>query len=204
MSKIICVGRNYEKHAKELGNEVPSEPVIFIKPFSAALFGESELTVPKNRGAVHHELELCLKIDKDLNSANPQESREAISEIALGLDLTLRDLQSELKAKSLPWERSKSFDQSAVFTDFAAIAKNVDLQDLDFNLKVNGEIRQQGNSRDMIFSCVELISFVSQEISLQVGDIIMTGTPEGVSALYEGDRLEVELTNYLTGEFSVK
>ena len=192
-NKIFCVGRNYKAHAHELGNELPKEPVIFMKGANAISPLSPHFTLPKNRGLLHHELEISLLIGKPLKNASEEECRQAIIGIGLGLDLTLRELQNHLKSKQLPWERAKSFDDSAPLSNFIPISQNTDLQNLYFSLKVNGEFRQQGWTGDMIFPCTKLLSFISKEFTVDTGDIILTGTPEGVSELKANDTLECSI-----------
>lgn len=193
--KIICIGRNYSEHAKELGNEVPENPVIFMKPDTALLKKGSDFYLPEFSTDIHYELELVLKISKGGKYIQKENAHQYYDEIGLGLDLTARDLQSHLKSKDLPWELAKAFDGSAVVSPFINKAA-FDLKKTRFSLLKNGETVQDGNSGNMIFSPEDIIAFVSQYFTLRTGDLIFTGTPEGVGKLKEGDILQ----GYLEGE----
>lgn len=187
--KIICIGRNYSEHAKELGNEVPENPVIFIKPDTAVLKKDSDFYIPEFSQDVHYELEVVVKISKGGKYIQKENANKHYDEIGLGIDFTARDLQSELKAKGLPWELAKGFDGSAVVTDF--VNKNdYNLSSLNFSLTKNGEKVQNGTTSDMIFDIDSIIAFASQYFTLRVGDLIFTGTPKGVGKVEENDILE--------------
>lgn len=192
--KIICIGRNYSEHAKELGNEVPEDPVIFMKPDTAVLKKGSDFYIPEFSHDVHYELEVVLKISKGGKYIRKEAASKHYEEIGLGIDFTARDLQSKLKNKGLPWELAKGFDGSAVLSDFVS-KENYDLQNLHFSLAKNQELVQNGNTKDMIFSFDDIISFASQYFTLRVGDLIFTGTPQGVGKVSENDYLEVYLEN---------
>ncbi len=187
--KILCVGRNYSEHAKELGNAVPENPVIFSKPDTALLKNGDPFYHPDFSNDIHHEIELVIKISKMGKKIDPKFARNYYNEIALGIDFTARDLQTKLKEKGLPWELAKAFDGSAVIGDFTAI-DGKDLSNINFSLTKNGQTVQQGNSAQMIFSFDEIVSFVSQYFTLKVGDLIYTGTPAGVSKINIGDKLQ--------------
>jgi acylpyruvate hydrolase len=186
--KIICIGRNYGAHAKELGNEVPDKPVIFCKPDTAVLKNNEPFYLPNFSKDIHHEIEVVVKIDKMGKSIAPQFAHKYYSEFTLGIDFTARDLQTELKGKGLPWELAKAFDHSAVLGEFIK-KDNCDLNQLDFNLYKNDVLVQHGNTKDMLFSIDAIISFVSFYFTLKTGDLIFTGTPAGVGAVAIGDRL---------------
>jgi 2-keto-4-pentenoate hydratase/2-oxohepta-3-ene-1,7-dioic acid hydratase in catechol pathway len=194
MGKAVCVGRNYAEHAKELNNAVPTEPLLFIKPGSAVVALEGGFTIPADRGAVHYEAEIVVLIGKPL-SKNPsrEEVLDAISGFAPGLDLTLRDVQTRLRDKGYPWEEAKSFDGAAVLAPFVSADTFADLTDIGIRLTINGEVRQDGNSRDMLNPIVPVIQHMAACFSLQAGDVIMTGTPAGVGPLLAGDELVIEL-----------
>lgn len=192
--KIICIGRNYSEHAKELGNEVPEDPVIFMKPDTAVLKKGSDFYIPEFSDDVHYELEVVLKISKGGKYIRKEAASKHYEEIGLGIDFTARDLQSKLKNKGLPWELAKGFDGSAVLSDFVS-KENYDLQNLNFSLAKNQELVQNGNTKDMIFSFDDIISFASQYFTLRVGDLIFTGTPQGVGKVMENDFLEAYLEN---------
>lgn len=187
--KIICIGRNYSEHAKELGNEVPENPVIFIKPDTAVLKKDSDFYIPEFSKDVHYELEVVVKISKGGKYIQKENASKHYDEIGLGIDFTARDLQSELKAKGLPWELAKGFDGSAVVTDFVNKSE-YDLSSLNFSLTKNNEKVQNGNTSDMIFDVDSIIAFASQYFTLRVGDLIFTGTPKGVGKVEENDILE--------------
>lgn len=192
--KIICIGRNYSAHAKELGNEVPEDPVIFMKPDTAVLKKGSDFYIPEFSDDVHYELEVVLKISKGGKYIQKELASKHYEEIGLGIDFTARDIQSKLKNKGLPWELAKGFDGSAVLSDFVS-KENYDLQNLNFSLAKNHELVQNGNTKDMIFSFDDIISFASQYFTLRVGDLIFTGTPQGVGKVMENDFLEAYLEN---------
>jgi 2-keto-4-pentenoate hydratase/2-oxohepta-3-ene-1,7-dioic acid hydratase in catechol pathway len=189
--KIICIGRNYSQHAIELGNEVPENPVIFMKPDTAVLKG-NDFYIPDFSNEVHYELEVVLKISKGGKYIQKEYAQKHFEEIALGIDFTARDLQNALKEKGLPWELAKSFDGSAVVSRFFP-KKDFNLQELNFTLKKNKEKVQVGNTKEMLFSPEEIIAFVSQYFTLRVGDLIFTGTPKGVGRVDENDVLEAYL-----------
>jgi len=187
--KILCVGRNYSEHAKELGNAVPENPVIFSKPDTALIKNGEPFYIPDFSNDVHHEIELVIKINKVGKKIQEKFARNYFSEIGLGIDFTARDKQNELKSKGLPWELAKAFDGSAPIGNFINI-ENIDLKNIDFSLQKNGQLVQQGNTSQMIFSFEQIVSFVSQYFTLKVGDLIYTGTPAGVGQVNIGDQLE--------------
>jgi len=195
-SKIVCVGRNYRAHAVELGNDVPSEPIIFIKPPSALTAIEGTTYIPKDQGSVHVETELAILITKPLTrGATLEEIREAIGGLGLAFDLTLRDLQSQLKLKGHPWERAKAFDGSCAVSEFLPLSEVELSNELSYELRLNDRVQQIGVVENMIWSPVALIEFIVQSFSLDVGDLVLTGTPEGVTEVQAGDRYEVCLAN---------
>lgn len=189
--KIICIGRNYAAHAKELKNELPTEPVFFMKP-DTALLKEKEFYLPDFSKDMHHEIELVLKISKAGKHIQEEFAHKYFEEIGLGIDFTARDLQEQCKQKGLPWEKAKAFDNSAPIGNFVP-KSNLELNNISFGLKINGAYKQQGNSSDLIFSFDKIIAYVSQFVSLKVGDLIYTGTPEGVGPVKIGDVLEGDL-----------
>ncbi len=190
--KIICIGRNYAEHAKELGNEVPESPVIFMKPDTAVLKKGSDFYIPEFSNDVHYELEVVLKISKGGKYIQEENADKYYEEIGLGIDFTARDLQSELKGKGLPWELAKGFDGSAVVSEFYK-KDDFDMKNINFSLMKNKEEVQNGNTSLMIFSPEKIIAFVSQYFTLRVGDLIFTGTPKGVGKVSENDILEAFL-----------
>lgn len=203
--KIICIGRNYVAHAKELGNEIPSEPVIFMKPDSALLRNNDPFYIPDWSNDVHYELELVVRINRLGKSIERQFANRYYSEIGLGIDFTARDLQNKLKDKGLPWEKAKAFDRSAVISsEFVDVAELPDPASIKFQLKLNGEVVQDGDSALMIFPIDELITQISKYFTLKIGDFIYTGTPAGVGPVKIGDHLEGFLEGQKMFDFVVK
>lgn len=192
--KIICIGRNYAEHAKELGNEIPENPVIFMKPDTAVLKKGSDFYIPEFSEDIHYELEVVLKISKGGKYIQEEKAGNHFAEIALGIDFTARDLQTKLKEKGLPWELAKGFDGSAVISDFYK-KEDYDLKNLEFSLHKNKAEVQNGNTSLMLFSPGKIIAFVSQYFTLKTGDLIFTGTPKGVGKIAENDILEAYLEN---------
>jgi 2-keto-4-pentenoate hydratase/2-oxohepta-3-ene-1,7-dioic acid hydratase in catechol pathway len=201
--KIICVGRNYADHARELKNDVPSSPVIFLKPDTALLKDGKPFYLPDHLGEVHHELEIVLRICKNGKHISEKFAPDYYDQIGLGIDFTARTLQNELKTKGLPWELAKAFDSSAVLGDLVP-KHELNLGDLQLELLVNNEQRQYGNTADMLFSFNYIISFVSRYFSLRQGDLIYTGTPAGVGPVQIGDRLVGKLNGKQLLDFEVK
>jgi len=194
MGKVVCVGRNYAEHAKELNNPVPTEPLLFIKPGSCVVPLDESFSIPADRGAVHYEAEIAVLIGKPLSKKpNAEEVLDAISGFAPALDLTLREVQDQLKAKGYPWEVSKSFDGACVLAPFVPGDALPDLKDIGIRLSLNDIVRQDGNSRDMLNPILPLIQHICGHFSLQAGDVILTGTPAGVGPLTADDVLELEL-----------
>lgn len=187
--KIICIGRNYADHAKELNNPVPKEPVIFMKPDSAILQSDKPFFIPGFTSNVHHELEIVVRINKVGKHIQQKFAYKYYNEITVGLDFTARDLQADLKAKGLPWEKAKAFDGSAPIGKFLPVSQFEDIQNISFSLEKNGQIAQQGNTSDMIFTIDELIEQISKYFTLKIGDLIYTGTPAGVAQVNIGDEL---------------
>ena len=188
LGKIVCVGRNYAAHAAELNNPIPAEPILFMKPASAACDFAQPLRIPHDRGSVHHETELAILIGASLQNADASQARAAIAGIGLALDLTLRDVQDKLKKEGQPWERAKAFDGAYPVSSFISLSQS-DLQNLSIQLYRNDKLQQDGNTAQMLFGVIDLIVEISKNFSLQAGDIISTGTPAGVGALQSGDRL---------------
>lgn len=188
--KIICIGRNYAKHIEELQNERPDEPVIFMKPDTAVVQKQFPFVIPEFSSDVHHEVEVLVKINKVGKYIDAKFAHKYYDEIGLGIDFTARDLQSKLKEKGLPWEKAKAFDGSAVVGDFVHKSELGDLNKLNFELTNNDAVVQQGNTQSMLWKIDEIIAYVSQYFTLRTGDIIFTGTPEGVAKVNPGDVLE--------------
>ncbi|MBS9427065.1 fumarylacetoacetate hydrolase family protein [Photorhabdus akhurstii] len=195
VNKVVCVGSNYAKHIKEMGAQPAEEPVVFIKPETALCDIHQPIAIPKDFGAVHHEVELAVLIGTPLKQANEERVSAAIAGFAVALDLTLRDLQSKFKKAGQPWEKSKAFDGSCPISGFIRISHFGDPQNVQFSLTVNDELRQNGDSSDMLTPIVPLISHMSHFFTLRPGDVILTGTPEGVGALEAGDVLKVTLND---------
>lgn len=193
--KIICIGRNYTKHIEELNNERPDEPVVFMKPDSAILLKQHPFVIPEFSEDIHHELEVIVKINKVGKYIEPKFAHKYYDEISIGIDFTARDLQQKLKDKGLPWEKAKAFDGSAVIGDFVSKSDFKSLDNLNFEMTNNGVAIQKGNTSFMLWKIDELIAYVSQFFTLKIGDIIFTGTPEGVAVVRPDDVLE----GYLEG-----
>ncbi len=202
--KIICVGRNYAEHIAELNNQTPDSPVIFLKPETAQPRPGEDFYYPEFSKDVHYEVELVVKINRTGKNIEEKFAHKYYSEVGIGIDFTARDLQSELKAKGLPWELAKAFNGSAPVSDFVPIADFADVQDINFSLDVNGETRQSGNSSLMIYRIDYLISFVSKYFLLKTGDLIFTGTPKGVGPVKVGDKLTASIEGKKMLELFVK
>lgn len=202
--KIIAIGRNYSAHAKELNNEVPTKPIIFLKPDTAILKDNKPFYLPDFSSDIHYELEVVLKICKEGKHIAEKFAANYYDEIGLGIDFTARDIQAEHKAKGLPWELAKAFDHSAVISNFLPKTDFANLNDLHFELQINKETRQKGHTANLLFSFDYIIAFVSQYITLKKGDLIFTGTPEGVGQVKQGDQLEAWLEGKQLINFGVK
>ncbi|QTF08288.1 fumarylacetoacetate hydrolase family protein [Brenneria izadpanahii] len=195
VNKVVCVGSNYSAHIKEMGSATPTEPVLFIKPETALCDLRQPVAIPKNFGAVHHEVELAVLIGTPLKQATEERVARAIAGYGVALDLTLRDLQSAFKKAGQPWEKAKAFDGSCPISGFIPVAEFGDPQQTDLGVKVNDEIRQQGNTRDMITPVLPLIAYMSRFFTLRAGDIILTGTPQGVGPIQSGDMLKITIND---------
>lgn len=191
--KIICVGRNYAAHAKELNNPIPQEPVIFLKPDTALLPKKQPFFYPSFSNDVHYEAELVVRIDRVGKNIAEKFAHKYYSQITMGVDFTARDLQAKFKEKGLPWERAKAFDGAAPIGQLVNKSNITDMENLNFSLNINGERKQIGNTSNMLFSVNALIAYVSQFFTLKIGDLIFTGTPEGVGPVQIGDHLEAYL-----------
>lgn len=200
-TKIICVGRNYAEHAKELGNAIPDRPVLFIKPPSSLRTLEQGIVWNQALGECHFECEICLQIAHPLSQETDRDKAlEAIGSVTLGLDLTLRDLQNHLKQQGQPWERAKAFDGACLLGGWIEADEIGDLQELELVLMVNGVERQHGFTKDMLFDIAALLVDINQSFSLETGDVIMTGTPAGVGALTPDDQITMKLITQ-SGEY---
>jgi 2-keto-4-pentenoate hydratase/2-oxohepta-3-ene-1,7-dioic acid hydratase in catechol pathway len=202
--KIICIGRNYAEHAKELGNNIPDEPVIFMKPKSALLNTFAPFYYPEFTNELHYECELVLRVCKNGKYIPKELASTYINGITVGIDFTARDIQDELKKKGLPWEKAKAFDNSAAVGRFLDITPGTNLKNIKFSFNLNGDVVQVGNSNDMIFDFDSIISNISNYFSLNIGDLIFTGTPKGVGECNVGDKLEAFLGEELLLSLYVK
>ena len=187
--KIICIGRNYVAHVKELGNEIPKEPVLFMKPDSAIFRQRDAFYIPDWTNEVHYEAEIVIKINRLGKNIEEKFAPKYYSQFTLGIDFTARDVQKNLKAQGLPWEKSKAFDQSAVLGEYLNV-NDYSLDNLNFELKINGRVVQSGNTKSMIYTIPQIINHCSEFFTLKIGDLIFTGTPEGVGKVNAGDELE--------------
>ncbi|MFP1811158.1 fumarylacetoacetate hydrolase family protein [Lonsdalea quercina] len=194
-NKVVCVGSNYSEHVREMGSATFSEPVLFIKPETAICDLRQPLAIPGDLGPVHHEIELAVLIGTSLKNANEDRVARAITGYGVALDLTLRELQASFKKAGQPWEKAKGFDGSCPISGFIPVAEFGDPQNTDLALSINGEVRQQGNTRDMITPILPLIAYMSRFFTLRAGDIILTGTPQGVGPLQSGDALKITLND---------
>lgn len=202
--KIICIGRNYSAHVKELKNDAPEEPVFFLKPDTALLKPGEDFFHPEFTSNIHHEVELVLKISKAGKHIQEQFAHKYYEEIGIGIDFTARDLQDICKTKGLPWEKAKAFDGSAPIGKFLPKSQFTDLRNISFYLNINGERRQSGNSGDMQFHFHHIIAYISQFITLKTGDLIFTGTPAGVGPVHVGDTLEAGIGNESLFSLTIK
>ena len=202
--KIVCVGRNYVEHAKELSNPVPEKPVIFFKPDTSLLRANADFYYPEFSNDVHYECEIVYRVCREGKYIKPKFALTYLDGIGLGIDFTARDIQNEAKAKGLPWTLAKGFNDSAPVSEFLAIEQFSDLGKLAFELRVNGKTCQNGNSEAMIFPIENLIAYISQFITLKKGDMIFTGTPAGVGPVKQGDHLEAWLESEKLLDFHVK
>jgi len=193
IGKILCIGRNYVEHIKELGNEAPSAPVIFMKPSSSVIATGEEVVIPYYSDNCHHEAELALLVGKTCRNIGEADAISALAGYGVAIDLTLRDVQDDLKKKGLPWDIAKGFDTACPLSEFTPSGQVADPQNLTITLKVNGELRQNGSTALMIHPAAKIISHLSAIFTLEQGDIILTGTPAGVSRIVAGDVLSAEI-----------
>ncbi len=202
--KIFCVGRNYAEHAKELKNDIPSSPVIFMKPATALLTDNKDFYFPNFTKDLHYECEIVLRICKNGKSVKEKFASSYYDAITVGIDFTARDLQQQQKEKGLPWEIAKAFDQSAVLGTWKKFSELENLQAIQFSLEKNGQLVQSGNTNDLLFQFDQIISYISNFFTLQMGDIIYTGTPSGVGPVQIGDHLSAFLETEKLLEFNIK
>lgn len=201
--KLLCIGRNYAAHAREMKSAVPKQPMIFLKPSTALVAPPAAIELPNLASDVHHEVELVVAIGKPGKNILKEEAMSHVCAYAAGIDLTARDIQARAKEKGHPWSVSKGFDTFAPVGAFVPASEIQDVHNLDISLVVNGSVRQKGSTGDMIFDIPTLIAFASSIFTLEPGDLIYTGTPEGVSAIHSGDSLKAEITDVPTLEISV-
>jgi 2-keto-4-pentenoate hydratase/2-oxohepta-3-ene-1,7-dioic acid hydratase in catechol pathway len=190
--RIFCVGRNYADHAREMGSALPPEPMIFMKPATSLVLEGSSLHLPRGRGSVHHEMELVLALGREAEEVEPEAALSLLAGVTLGLDLTLRDEQARLKQSGSPWELAKAFDGSAAVGTFVPVPLKFDPQAVQMSCRVNGSLRQHGNTADMLFTIPAILAFLSRRWRLLPGDLVYTGTPAGVGPLASGDYIEIE------------
>jgi 2-keto-4-pentenoate hydratase/2-oxohepta-3-ene-1,7-dioic acid hydratase in catechol pathway len=202
--KIFCVGRNYAEHAKELKNEVPDQPVIFIKPKSALVQANTPFYYPEFTNELHYEAELVLRISKNGRYIQERHADKYFDKITVGIDFTARDIQQELKKKGLPWEKAKAWDHSALVGDWKDVTPEMLKKPINFSLNINGETKQRGTTNDMIFNFGAVIADISQYFSLNIGDLVFTGTPAGVGECVVGDVLEGFLETEKVFEMEIK
>ena len=202
--KIFAIGQNYIEHNKELNSPNPTEPVVFMKPDTAALKNNKPFYIPDFSQEVHYETELIIKIDRIGKNISPKFAHRYYSEIGLGVDFTVRDIQRRLKTEGKPWEICKSFDNSAVIGGFLPKEELGDVQNIDFHLDINGNLVQKGNSMDMIFPVDELIAYISRFFTLKIGDVLFTGTPVGVGKVNIGDHLQGFIFDKKMFDFKIK
>jgi acylpyruvate hydrolase len=200
LTRIFCIGQNYIEHIKELSNPMPEKPVVFMRPLSCLVAPGQQVHFPKHGSELHYEVEVVVRIGKRGQNIKQAEALSYIDGVTLGVDLTLRDLQKEAKQKGLPWDAAKAFEQSAPLGEFLPYdPTTIDLKNLDFRCKINGEVKQNGNTDDMLFGFERLLADLSNIWTLRPGDMIYTGTPSGVGRLKIGDVIEIE--NYQIGSF---
>jgi 2-keto-4-pentenoate hydratase/2-oxohepta-3-ene-1,7-dioic acid hydratase (catechol pathway) len=188
--KIFCIGRNYADHAKEMGSEVPSEPVIFMKPKNALLQAHTPFYYPEFTNELHYECELVIRICKNGKYIQEKHAPNYYNGVSVGIDFTARDIQQELQSKGLPWEKSKAFDNSAAVGTFIDVTPQLNKKNINFSFKKNNEVVQKGNSGSMIFGFDQIVAHISNYFSINIGDLIFTGTPAGVGECVVGDQLE--------------
>jgi len=196
VGKVVCIGRNYLDHIRELNNAIPETPILFMKPATALSLLDEPIQLPQGRGECHHEVELAVLVGQELRNADAATARQAVAGYGIALDLTLRDLQNELKKKGHPWETAKAFDGSCPLSPFLKPEALPEPQATDLSLQVNGAVRQRGNTRLMMVGIFELMAYISTHFTLQPGDVALTGTPAGVAPLASGDTLVLSLAGH--------
>ncbi|CAB1060412.1 Fumarylacetoacetate hydrolase family protein [Olavius sp. associated proteobacterium Delta 1] len=196
-SKIVCIGRNYADHARELNNPIPTEPMLFMKPVTSLVDMSKPIIIDQKKGIVHHELEVSILIGQALTRCAKEQAASAIIGVGIALDLTLRNLQNKLKQKGHPWEKAKAFDGSCPLSAFEPIESFDALDKIELQLTVNGAVRQKGSSRQMLTDIVSLLEYISHWFTLMPGDVVLTGTPAGVGPLHPGDELQIDMPGHL-------
>lgn len=197
INTIFCIGRNYAEHALEMKADLPEQPLVFLKPASSIIYNGQEILLPSQSKEIHHEVELVVALSRGGKNIDPSEAERCIAGYGVGIDITARDIQQKAKEKGHPWSVAKGFDTFAPISNFVPAETLEDPQDLELELRVNGNLRQKGNTRDMIFSVNELIAYLSGIFTLSAGDLIFTGTPSGVSPLTVNDIVKADLNNGL-------
>jgi len=193
-SKIVCIGGNYQKHRDEMGYKKPDkDPTIFLKPNSSISFKEKEVFIPESYGLLHYEVELCFLVGRECKNVSQEEAAECMAGYCVGLDMTLRDMQAADKDEGKPWNIAKGFDNAAILGEFVAAEKVDNILDLDVSLKLNGELKQKGNTSQMLYAPFDMLEFVSRYMTLEPGDIFMTGTPSGIGPVEQGDVILAEV-----------
>lgn len=203
VGKVVCVGRNYVEHVKELNNEMPTEPLLFMKPSTALVPLETPFSIPTDRGSVHHELEIAILIGKQTSVISASSVWDHILGVGIALDLTLRDVQSKLKEKGHPWELAKAFDGACPQSRWLPTSELASQENIGIQMHRNGIVQQQGSSEQMITAIPALVAYISQSFTLMPGDIVLTGTPAGVGPLESGDQLTIDLNRQYQIETSV-
>lgn len=204
IGKLVCLARTYKKHAQEMNSDIPKEPLLFLKPASSVIFNGDSIKIPEMSKCIHHEVELGIVIGKKCRNISKKDAMDHVLGYLVALDITARDIQSELKKKGWPWGIAKGFDTFAPISDIVLKEDVPNPQNLDISLKVNGEIKQSSNTGFMIFSIEEIIEFISKIMTLEPGDLIMTGTPEGVDEIISGDVLEAQIGNICSLKVNVE
>ena len=202
--KIFCVGRNYVAHASELDNEIPDEPIIFMKPKSALLQPHTPFYYPEFTNELHYECELVLRISKNGKYIQEKFASKYYDAVTVGIDFTARDIQNQLKEKGLPWEKAKAFDNSAAVGKFIDVTPQFNKKNINFSLKLNQQLVQKGNSSEMIFSFDSLIAHISNYFSINIGDLVFTGSPVGVGECVVGDEMEAFIENQSILKLDIK
>ncbi len=197
VGKAVCVGRNYADHAAELNNPIPVKPLLFIKPETSIVSLHEPVAIPKSKGEVHYEAEIAVLIGKHLKTATQDQTIDGIIGIGVALDLTLRDLQAQLKKQGHPWEKAKAFDGSCPLSCFEPVSSFNSLDNIEIEFMISDSIRQKGSSSQMLFDITSLVEYISTHFTLKPGDVVLTGTPKGVGPLHPGDIIQIKLRNHI-------